>query len=133
MSEITFTVLGKAQPQGSVRAFMVGGKPRLTSDNEKMKPWRQQVGWAALEARGEFFAHRNTPVRAIYSFYLAPPQKLPKGRTRATAKPDVDKLIRAISDALTGVVWEDDSQLVEVTAKKQYGLPPRTEITVESL
>jgi Holliday junction resolvase RusA-like endonuclease len=128
---MSFTVLGRAEPQGSIRAFMVKGRPRLTSDNAKMKPWRQQVGMTALAERGNFFAGRNQAVRLIVSFYLKPPVKLPKGRTAPTAKPDIDKLLRSVGDALTGILFADDCQLCQVFAHKIYGVPEMTKITVE--
>lgn len=49
-----------------------------------------------------------------------------------TAKPDADKLLRAIGDALTGLVCRDDSQFATVRADKLYG-EPRAEITVREL
>ena len=68
--KISFTVLGRAEPQGSVRAFMIAGKPRLTSDNKKMKPWRQQVGFMALSARptNDVWAGQHVPVEVTYRF-----------------------------------------------------------------
>lgn len=38
-------------------------------------------------------------------------------------KPDTDKLIRAVCDAMTSIVWGDDSQVVEVHARKRYAYP----------
>ena len=136
MSEyIDFTVLGKPEPQGSIRAFMIGGKPRLTSANAKMKPWRQQVGMMALAARptSDIWAGRHVPVRVHYIFVLDPPAKMPKGRTAPSVKPDIDKLIRACTDALTGIIYVDDGQVVECAASKQYGQPTRTVISVEKI
>jgi Holliday junction resolvase RusA-like endonuclease len=46
-------------------------------------------------------------------FTLKPPQRMPKGRTRPTCYPDLSKLIRATEDALTGLAWGDDAQVVE--------------------
>jgi Holliday junction resolvase RusA-like endonuclease len=132
---VSFTVLGQPQPQGSIRAFMVGGKPRLTSANAKMKPWRQQVGWDALRVRegdGPFAPH-HVPVRAVYEFTLTPPAKMPKGRVWPAVKPDIDKLCRAVNDALTGILWVDDGQVCEMIATKKYGSPAKTDITVEIL
>lgn len=40
-----------------------------------------------------------------------------------SSKPDLDKLIRAIGDALTGTVLQDDSRIVAVQAWKEYGVP----------
>jgi Holliday junction resolvase RusA-like endonuclease len=134
MSEhIIFTVLGKPEPQGSMKAFVIKGKARLTSANTKMKSWRQEVGWAALDAwrDGEPFAAKHVPVKVDYLFVINPPPSKPKRRLAPAVKPDIDKLIRACTDALTGILYVDDGQVVECHARKIYGQPERTEITVE--
>lgn len=132
---IEFTVLGTPQPQGSIKAFMVGGKARLTSDNAKMKPYRQQVGQVALAERAErdcfeVWAGRHVAVAVQYDFYFAKPKSARKARTRPAVRPDIDKLVRSTSDALTGILWPEDGAVVSVTANKWYGLPERAEIKV---
>jgi Holliday junction resolvase RusA-like endonuclease len=128
---VKFTVLGTAQPQGSVRAFMVKGKPRLTSDNAKLKPWRDRVGWAALEARNKQGWPENYEgvVCIFVRFFFAKP-KSAKKRSDHTVKPDVDKLSRGLLDSLTGILFKDDAQVVLLHASKWYELPERTEIHV---
>lgn len=134
MPELRFTVLGKPQPQGSMKAFVVAGKARLTSDNAKLRSWRQDVGLAALHARpdGGLFAERHVPVSVHYLFVMAPPAKLPKGRTEPVVKPDASKLIRAAEDAMTGIIYHDDAQITLTTARKVYGLPARTVVVVRT-
>ncbi len=44
---------------------------------------------------------------------------MPKGRIAPTAKPDSDKLARSACDAMTGILWNDDSQVVSVCAEKR--------------
>lgn len=124
MTALTFTVFGVAQPQGSAKAFMRKGArfPIVTSDNPQLKGWRQLVAHAASQA-----LHQTTggvfiegPVRLCAGFYLPRPKSL-GGKPRAhMTRPDVDKLARAIGDALTGVVWRDDSQVVQLKVEKQY-------------
>jgi Holliday junction resolvase RusA-like endonuclease len=50
-----------------------------------------------------------------------------------TTKPDVDKLMRAVFDALSGVVFEDDAQVVEGSFKKAFGSPARMDVRIETL
>lgn len=38
-------------------------------------------------------------------------------------RPDVTKLLRAVEDACTGIVWRDDAQIIEQHATKRYGEP----------
>jgi Holliday junction resolvase RusA-like endonuclease len=117
-----------------------GAKPRaiLTSDNTKMKPYRQQVGWAALRACSEagidgLFAEKHVAVGVEMKFFFAKPPSVSKKRIHLVVKPDVDKISRCCSDAMTGIVWADDAQIIQLSASKQYGIPERTEIVVTNL
>lgn len=140
MTELRFTVLGRPQPQGSARGVPVKRKNgkmgiAVTTDNPKLHSWRQDVGYRALQARptDNITFGQGEPVLVTYTFFLAPPKKMPKGRTRPVVKPDVSKLIRAAEDAMTGIVYGDDAQIVSTAADKVYGLPERTEVHVRAL
>jgi hypothetical protein len=99
VTELTFTVFGVAQPQGSAKAFMRKGMrfPVVTSDNPQLKGWRQLVAAAAsvaLNATGAGMFLEG-PVRVCAAFYLPRPKSLGlKDRAHMT-RPDVDKLARA--------------------------------------
>lgn len=61
-----------------------------------------------------------------------------QAKTRAAnaypiTKPDSTKLVRAVEDALTGVLWGDDAQVVDQHVFKRYGVPERAEIEVRSM
>jgi len=131
---ITFTVYGRPEPQGSTKAFIPKGWKRaiITSDNRKLKPWRQELTRAAIDANiGNEIIERNTPVCVRMDFYLARPQSLAKRFERPTKKPDIDKLTRAVFDSLTGTIITDDSQIVELMVGKWFGQPERVEVFVE--
>jgi len=141
---ISFTVLGRPQPQGSMKGFVLPGKdgkkPRaiLTSDNTKMKPYRQQVGWAALDARAKagyagLFAEKQVAVGVEMKFYFEKPPSISKKRQHISVKPDIDKICRSSIDAMTGVLWADDAQIIQLIASKHYGIPERAEIVVTNL
>ena len=128
---ISFAVLGTPAPQGSLRRV---GRV-LKCDNPATMPFRQAVGWAALKARAdagihEIFADKHVPVKLRAVFVFSIPKKF---RLRPSVKPDVDKLCRSVCDALTGILWVDDGQVIELYARKIYGAPARTEIEVEIL
>lgn len=137
-SELVFTVYGVAQPQGSAKAFMPKGArfPVVTSDNPQLKGWRQLVAHAASHALHGAGMLADGPVRICAAFYLPRPKAL-GGKPKAhLTRPDVDKLARAIGDALTGVVWRDDAQVVQLKVTKQYagvGESPRAVIAVTPL
>lgn len=117
---ISFFVNGVPIPQGSMRAFSVGGKARMKSDNKRTNPWRADVG--AVAARVMDGAPPLTgPVRVRVVFALPRPASVPKDRRgMPSVEPDLDKLGRAILDALTGVVYRDDGQVVQLLTGKHY-------------
>lgn len=53
-----------------------------------------------------------------------------KGAIRPTKKPDTDNVAKAICDALNGIAYHDDAQIVELTVKKYYGESPETKIEI---
>ncbi|MGI9489773.1 MAG: RusA family crossover junction endodeoxyribonuclease [Geminicoccaceae bacterium] len=55
------------------------------------------------------------------------------GEIHATKRPDLDNIIKAAKDALNGIVWRDDSLIVNLTARKLYGETPKLVITVETV
>jgi crossover junction endodeoxyribonuclease RusA len=133
---LTFRVDGLPAPKGSTKAFVVRGRAIVTEDNARTRPWAALVRDAARESTGgTIVAPRGVPVRLTALFDMARPVSLPKRVTAATKKPDLDKLTRAVKDALTGIVWQDDSQVVALTATKQYAVSPGrpgVTITVEA-
>lgn len=136
MKPIRFQVLGVPQPKGSTRAFMRPGSkyPIVTSDNPKVKAWQKVVGLGATMARGAGVPPADGPIELIVEFYLARPKYLARRVTpHHLTRPDVDKLTRAVGDALTGICWKDDGQVIRVVASKQYaeqGDQPGARITV---
>jgi crossover junction endodeoxyribonuclease RusA len=136
--QITFIAYCTPTPQGSIKAFMIGGKPRLTSDNSKLKPFRHTVAQVAAEAMNAAglslpLAAQHVAVGVNIVWTLSKPQSAPKSRIWPSRKPDADKLLRATLDALTGILWYDDAQVVEVMAAKRYGAPESVSVQVQIL
>lgn len=140
MSAISFTAYGTPAPKGSMKAVMPKGArfPVLTEDNEHTRPWAVIVKAAAIEAIGAgkpIPFPKGTPVTLDILFRMKRPVSLPKKVEHHTKKPDLDKLVRCVKDSLTGIVWDDDSQVVAVCALKKYAINdmPRAEINVAQL
>ena len=133
--ELTFVVFGTPQPQGSTKAFVRGNRAYITSANPKMKPYRHtltQVASDVMATKGLAapLCPRPEAVQVSIIWTLAKPKSTPKKITKPTKKPDVDKLLRAVLDSLTGVAYEDDSQVVRATIEKEYGSPEKTTVEV---
>lgn len=107
------------------------GHAILQSANKNLKPWRQELS-ATMQALNRPLIPRLTPVCVSLAFYFERPKSVSKKRTAMTVKPDVDKLIRAVFDAMTGTLVEDDSQITHMgRTGKEYGTPERVEIRLE--
>jgi crossover junction endodeoxyribonuclease RusA len=137
---VTFTVYGTAQPKGSMRAFIPRGMkfPIVTDSNRNAKSWAQLVAQGASQALTErgIASLQVGPMRVTAAFYLPRPKKYHRRGVPVAhlCAPDLDKLLRSVLDALTRVVYHDDSQVVEILALKRYAdvdAPPRVQITVE--
>jgi Holliday junction resolvase RusA-like endonuclease len=142
---ITFTVIGVAQPQGSAKAFVPFAWARdavrrkqapraiVTHDNPRVKGWQQLVAEQAQTVVGD--ALFLGPVVLTVTFRLPRPESLPKTTRHHTKLPDLDKLVRAIGDGLSGVVFLDDKQIVDLHARKIYtsgARPPSATVVVEA-
>jgi len=122
---VTFRAVAVPVTKGSVRAFTPAGwsRPVLTSTSTGLKAWEAVVRHAATEALRETWP-RGVGVRVDLAFILPRPQAHPKRRAIAhTKKPDLDKLTRAVLDALTGVAYADDAQVCRMTLDKRYAEP----------
>lgn len=114
---LQFEVFGTAQPQGSSRAFVVKGRAVVTSSNPQLKDWRNLIASAARdEMKG--LPPLDEPVEVEAVFYLPRPKSVK--REYPSVKPDCDKLLRALLDGLTNVIYRDDAQVVGAVARKRY-------------
>ena len=152
---ITFTVLGKAATQGSKISHALynraTGAPLMKNgrvititreDNVDLKNWRNMVASAAREAYdGPLLL---CAIRLTVRFERPRPQShFGSGKNAAvvkesaprypTTKPDTLKLVRAVEDALSKVIYGDDSQVCEHLLFKTWGPISRTVVTIETL
>lgn len=144
---ITFTVDGIPVPEGSTTAYRrPGGRVVVTHANKRLDAWRAQVRAAALAAAREqgWTLGYDGPVTVAVSFLLPRPERPSVSPVWAATKPDLDKLCRAVGDAITqvrrgGVVTaegllREDSRIVLWTAVKLLTRrTPHAEITVGAL
>jgi crossover junction endodeoxyribonuclease RusA len=121
---IRFTVHGTPRPQGSKRHV---GNGVMIESSKGLKPWRQEVSGTGIALQVQMIP-AHVPLEMTLNFYFT---KAKSCKHRAmTKKPDASKLLRAIEDALTGILFYDDSQIIEIHVRKHYGGPDRVEIEV---
>lgn len=132
---IKFFVPGIPKTAGSKRAFMKPGMkfPVIVDDAGKAgKDWRGDIKRFASEYASLDLI--TSALEVTFTFQMPRPSGhfgsgKNKGVLKASAprfhitKPDVDKLSRAVLDALTGVIWKDDSQVTTKLVRKRFGVP----------
>jgi crossover junction endodeoxyribonuclease RusA len=115
MFELTIDVSGEPASQGS-HSVIHGRIVQVNS--AKHKRWRNAVAFAALDLITDGWQLLDEPLELSVIFYLP----RPKTATREfpAVMPDVDKLLRAVFDSLSGVIYLDDSRIIRATAQKLY-------------
>lgn len=127
---LSFAVLGTPAPQGSFRAAYSAKSKRafVIQSCKRTMPWRQEVAAKAevamLASRFDLF---TGPLKLTAYFFMPRPKgHYGKNGLRPSAppfpdkKPDLSKLVRAIEDAMTGIVYVDDAQIVLYDVSKRY-------------
>jgi Holliday junction resolvase RusA-like endonuclease len=71
------------------------------------------------------------PLQVDMEFYFVKPKSAK--RTHHTVKPDVDNVVKAVLDNGNGIIWEDDRQIVKITASKCYADVAKTVINIRGI
>ena len=116
MNLVWFTVDGKAVQEGNI-AFGKGHS--YHREGSRLDQWRRDIGWTCKEAM-KGTPMWGEPLELSLYFTYRPRKKVDSEAWKVTG-PDLDKLTRAVLDALTGVLYNDDRQVVKIEAFKQYG------------
>lgn len=113
---------GDPAPQGSKRHI---GGGRMIESSRHVRPWRGRVKASVqLQVLARRLAPIEGPVRVELEFVLRRPKHAPRGGWMASRRPDVDKLARAVLDALGDAgVYADDAQVTTLIAAKRLAAP----------
>ncbi len=137
---ITFFVPGTPRPGGSKTSGMSkSGKMFVRPANKETKIWMAVVSYHARQYyQGELL---TGAIKASFVFTM----KRPKAHYRANgdlketaplfhvSRPDVGKLVRSTEDALSGIIYRDDSQIAVRDEKKIYGEKTGVEILIQEI
>ena len=129
MQEYSIMIPGDAVPQGRPRVVRIGGRT-IAYDPPKSKAYKALVrGYASQSAPKE-------PLDGAVTLYVQIYRSVPKswskkkreaaiaGVIQPTTKPDVSNVVKGIEDALNGIWYKDDSQIVHEYSMKQYAREP---------
>jgi len=145
--KIEFFAPGIPRPGGSKKGFVnpkTGRVMIVKAGGQNEENWRQAVAYAAMRAM-DGRPPLDGPVSLTVTFVLPRPKyhyhasKRLAGELRQDAPgyhvkaPDRTKLMRSTEDAMTGIVYRDDSQVCTGNVEKRYGSQPGAVIAIESL
>ena len=132
---VEFVIKGRPVAKERVRVVKYGNAytPKKTRDYERLvkQVYELQVG----EDLGE------SALLVEIDFYFAIPKSYTKKRRMAiergeevyTKRPDLDNLAKTITDALNGIAYKDDSQIIEMNLKKHYSPEDKVVVAIEEL
>lgn len=124
LTNVAFIVPGQPQGKGRARSTRTGRHytPAKTVAYESL------VAVAAHQAMGGHKPLTGPLVVEIVAVFLIPPsyskakrEAALAGQIRPTGRPDADNVLKAICDGGNGIVWRDDSQIVDARVIKRYG------------
>jgi Holliday junction resolvase RusA-like endonuclease len=134
--QVRFTVAGAPVPKGRPRASATPAGIRMHTPKKTATYERKVKGTAIVAMAGSKPFAR--PISLNVAIVVPIPASWSKKRQTlakigvicATKKPDADNVLKAIKDAMNGVVYLDDAQVVAITMSKQYGVEPRADVEV---
>jgi Holliday junction resolvase RusA-like endonuclease len=134
-----FTVYGHPVAKGRPRFSRVG-KLTKTYTDAKTKMYEESI---ASAARLHMFPREplETPLSVTLIVHVGVPASYSKKRTTAcltgeewpTKKPDIDNVAKAFLDAMNGIVYKDDVQVIRLYVSKTYSIDPHVHITVHEV
>lgn len=105
------------------------GRPRFGNGHaytpKSTREYEDVLGWAAKAAGAKPLP--NPCKIDLTATFKQPMRNCP---LYCTKRPDIDNFFKIVSDALNGIAWQDDAQIIEATIRKQYGTSDKIEITV---
>jgi Holliday junction resolvase RusA-like endonuclease len=139
MRALAFTVPGEVRGKGRPRIVKIGGFSRMAADR-KTATYENLVALVAMEAMtaaGMAAQHFAGPVCVTMTARLVPAASAPRkaraamlsGEAPPTKKPDADNIGKVV-DALNGLVWRDDAQIVSLFVRKVYAETPGLDIVI---
>jgi Holliday junction resolvase RusA-like endonuclease len=136
---VRIDIAGPPRGKGRGRAVAVPGKGARVYTDAKTRSYESRLSFAAEQAMAGR-APTDLPVRLTMSVFFAIPASWSKkkraqalsGTVWPTVKPDADNTLK-LTDALNGIVWGDDKQVVVASVFKSYSERPGLVIEVNTI
>jgi len=126
---IKFTVYGNAVAKKAPKMFLNPKTKRPMAFKDKStRDWENAIRTVAQDHVPKNLL--DGPLYAKVTFHILRPKSKPKKVLYPDTKPDLDNLEKSLFDALEGLIFVNDSRIVEKHIEKVYGDPPRVDIEV---
>ena len=141
MDELKLIIPGEPCAQGRPRFSVAGGHAKAY-DPAKSRNYKAFVKYIAThEAQKQGWMYTELPLAVTVKAYLPIAASKPKkfkvaalaGIEKPTKKPDADNLFKTVTDAMSGILYKDDKQIVRAVVEKAYSDEPRMEVELEVL
>ena len=115
------------------------GRPRFTTRGKfamaytDSKTREAENNFAAQSVKYRPEKPLEGPIRLTLTFASIKPKSKSKKIVHWTTRPDLDNFIKLVKDALNKIFWRDDSQIVEISARKIYDENSYTDVELEEL
>jgi Holliday junction resolvase RusA-like endonuclease len=129
---LVLTVFGIPVAQGRPKFFRRGDHVGAY-DPKKSRDYKSSIRIQAIEklrVNGSMPPLYEGALAMQVHAYLPRPKTLPKRIVHHVKRPDGENISKGICDALQGVAFKDDAQIVELIIRKSYGDPPRVIIGI---
>lgn len=127
---------GKGRPRSRIARGKAGQQFVAVYTDAQTRAYEKALAWAgkiAMGAREPLTGPLAVAVEAVMgvpaSWSRPKRDSALAGVVRPTGAPDVDNMLKVI-DGLHGIVFENDSQIVEAKISKRYGENPRLHIEI---
>ena len=131
---VEFMVLGAPKGKERPRAAKLRDRT-IVYTPKKTKDYEREIATAyRTQCRGIFSGAVAIEIHAYYEIPKSASRKrvldMVSDRERPTKKPDGDNIAKAVCDALNGVAYKDDSQVVDLTVRKYYSKFPHVQVFI---
>lgn len=110
------------------------GRPKMAANGHVYTPaetraYEDEIKSLLLKHRRHFAVMFNLPLKITLHFFIKPPKKAV--RHYPCVRPDLDNYAKAVLDAMNGIVFKDDGQIITLSISKRYHEVAGTEVTLE--
>ena len=137
--EVNFTIPGKAQAKQRPKFNRFSGRAYTPKQTMSFENWVRDCYFRSISSIDN--KPTDKTLRVEIKMYVEIPQskskkqkeKMLAGEIKPIVKTDVDNVAKSILDALNGIIYLDDKQIIELDIEKIYAETSWTEVKIEEI